>query len=212
MEPLRERLTYANVTASLALFLALTGAGYAAGRIHGSELEARSVAGKKLKRNTVTRREVRESSLRVVPEARLASTARSADRARSAGMAANAQRLDGLDAGQLRITCPSGLAYEAAVCIEPTARPAQTYGAAVATCSVDGRRLPTHNELQALLARGAITVASGGEFTSNVAESRAVAGQLDVVVVTDDTGAAAFVPAGGTTAPRAFRCVEPRSN
>lgn len=212
MKALRMRLTYANVIASLALFLALTGAGYAAGRIHGSELKNRTVAGEKLKRNTVTGREVREPTLRTVPSARVARAALTSGRARRADSAANADRLDGLDASQLRVACLSGLLYDAAVCVEATARAAEPYTSAVTSCAAAGRRLPTHNELQALLARGAITVAAGGELTSSVAESRATPGQLDVVVVTDDTGAAAFVPTSGTGAARAFRCVEPRSN
>jgi hypothetical protein len=203
---LRQRLTYANVTASLALFLALTGAGYAAGRIQGSQLAKRSVAGVKLKRDTITGREVRESRLGMVRSARFAGTAEKAITAEIS------KRLAGFYPESFRVACPTGFLYDAGVCAEPATRSAQPYGAAVGTCNGAGRRLPTHNELQALLARGAVAVASGGELTSSVAESRSVPGQLDVVVVTDDSGGAAFVPAGGTSAPRAFRCIEPRSN
>ena len=62
---MRKRLVHrpspAAVVAVVALFVALGGTGYAVSRIDGSQLEPRSVAGKKLKRDTVTRKEVDES-------------------------------------------------------------------------------------------------------------------------------------------------------
>lgn len=60
---LRPRLTYANVVASLALFLALGGSAYAVGQINGKSVVNRSITGKKLKADTVTGKEVRESTL-----------------------------------------------------------------------------------------------------------------------------------------------------
>ena len=195
MRALKTKITYANVTATLAVVLALTGVGYAAGRIHGSELAKRSVAGVKLKKNTVTGKEVRESRLRRVPRARRAN---------------NAARVDGFDAADLRIQCASGLVYAAGVCFETAERPAQVYRLAVPTCQAESRRLPTHNELQAFLSRDDVSVAEGGELTSNLTQSPS--NELNVVVMTDDTGNATFVPAGGTSSPHAFRCVEPRAN
>ena len=59
----RPRLTYANVAASLALFLALGGSAYAVSQINGKNLVNRSVAGKKLKADTLTGNEIRESTL-----------------------------------------------------------------------------------------------------------------------------------------------------
>jgi hypothetical protein len=59
MEKLRAKLTYANVIATLALFLALGGgAAYAA-----SSLEKNSVGTKQLKRNAVTAAKVKDGSL-----------------------------------------------------------------------------------------------------------------------------------------------------
>ncbi len=73
---LRRRASYANVTATLALVLALTGgAAYAASHISGSQLKKRSVAGAKLKKNTVTGTEVNESKLGKVPRAANADSA-----------------------------------------------------------------------------------------------------------------------------------------
>ena len=67
MRRIRLRLTYANVVASLALFLALGGSAYAVSKISGSTLVNRSVAGKKIKADTLTGREIRESTLGACP-------------------------------------------------------------------------------------------------------------------------------------------------
>jgi hypothetical protein len=48
----RPRLSYANVTATLALVLAVAGTSYAATQINGKNLKNRSVAAKKLKKNS----------------------------------------------------------------------------------------------------------------------------------------------------------------
>jgi len=67
--------------ALVALFVALGGTSYAVSRIDGRHLMTASVSGKKLKRNTLGTREIRESSLAKVP------AAVRADRATSAGVA-----------------------------------------------------------------------------------------------------------------------------
>jgi hypothetical protein len=70
----RKRLSYANVTATLALAIAVgTGGAWAAGQlIDGKILKNRSVAGKKLKKDTVTGKEVKEKTLAKVPKAKVA--------------------------------------------------------------------------------------------------------------------------------------------
>jgi hypothetical protein len=85
------RLTYANVVSSICLFILLGGSAYAAAKINGSQIKNRTVAGKKLKLNTVTGNEVDESKLGQVP------SADSAVEAEGAQFAGNAQRLGGLD-------------------------------------------------------------------------------------------------------------------
>ena len=100
---MRARLSYANVTATIALVAALgTGGAYAANSISGKELKPRSVPGKKLIRNSVTGKEVRESRLAKVRRARNAD--RLGGQAASAFLgagakAADADKLDGIDAG-----------------------------------------------------------------------------------------------------------------
>ena len=61
---MRKHLSYANVAATLALILAVgTGGAWAASQIDGSQLNDRSVGGRKLKEHTVTGTEVKQSSL-----------------------------------------------------------------------------------------------------------------------------------------------------
>jgi hypothetical protein len=186
----RQRLTYANVMSTLAVFIALGGSSYAAFTINGKRIQNRSIAAKKIKRNSLTRREIRESRLTVL-------------RARSA------ERLSGFTADQLRVHCPHDTFAIADVCVERTPHAPSSYGSAVIQCSLvgtpagPGRRLPTHGELRAAL--GAFTLAAGGELTSNVYPS-ANPGQVDVLFVTDQVGSAALTPNTAAGA-KAYRCV-----
>jgi len=194
---LRQRLTYANVMSTLAVFIALGGSSYAAITISGSSIENRSIPPKKLKRDSITGKEIRESRLSRVP------------RARTAG------RLGRFTAADLRVRCPSDTFPIADVCVERTSRAATPYGSAVLQCAQvgtpagPGRRLPTHGELRASLT--AVTLTPGGELTSNVYPSGTDAERLDVLVVIDQVGSITLAPntaAGG----RAYRCVADPSN
>jgi hypothetical protein len=199
---LYRRLNYANVVATLALFVALGGSSYAVTKISGSQLKNRSVAGKKLKRNTLGTRQIKESRLRTVPRA------------------GNANRLNGFDSGQLVsrlvLRCPEGTLAAADVCVETQARPATTYSDAVGQCALSdgppggGRRLPSYNELRVAIGFDPIQLAPGGELTSQVQPSASPVG-YDVLVLTDEAGSVAAVP-GGFDGRRAFRCVvDPRN-
>ncbi len=64
MEAVRKRLTYANVVASLALFLALGGgAVWAAGKVGSKGLKANAVTAGKIKRNAVTNSKIRGNAV-----------------------------------------------------------------------------------------------------------------------------------------------------
>lgn len=101
---LRRHLSYANVMASIAVFVALGGVGYAASTINGNKLINETVAGKKLKNGTLTSKQVKansltgeainESSLGPVPAAQTATTAGSAKTADSAKTANSATTAD----------------------------------------------------------------------------------------------------------------------
>jgi len=189
---LRHNLTYANVMSTVAVFVALGGSSYAALRISGKSIEKRSIPAKKLERNSITSKEVRESRLHRVPRAKVA------------------DRLGGFSVGELKVRCPGDTFPTSDVCVERAPRAATPYGSAVLQClqvgtpAAPGRRLPTHGELMAALT--AVTLAPGGELTSDVYPSSAEPGRLDVLYVIDQVGSVALTPNTGAGA-KAYRCV-----
>jgi hypothetical protein len=77
---LRPRLTYANVTATLALFVALGGGAYAATALPANsvgtkQLKNNAVVSAKIKRHTITGADINESTLSTVPSAKVADAA-----------------------------------------------------------------------------------------------------------------------------------------
>jgi hypothetical protein len=192
---LRARLNYANVVATLALFIALGGSSYAVSEISGSQIRNASIAGKKLKRNTIGGKRIKESRLATVPSAR------------------NAGLLGGLSAQDLLLRCPQGTLAAADVCLETQARPPANYTSAVITCGGTdgpprpGRRLPTHGELRRAFDLDQMgPIAPGGELTSDVYPSSSSPGSLDVLYMTDEAGSVGLVR-NGPGGEKAFRCV-----
>jgi hypothetical protein len=191
---LRARLSYANVVATLALFVALGGSSYAVSQISGSQIRNGSISGKKLKRNTIGGKQIKESRLGTVPRAR------------------NAGRLGGLTAQQLLLRCPKGTLAAADVCVETQRRAPAIYDTAVLQCGGTdgpprpGRRLPTHGELRQAFTFQQIQIAAGGELTSDVYPSGASPGQVEVLYMTNELGNVGLVP-DGPGGEKAFRCV-----
>jgi hypothetical protein len=68
-----------------------------------------------------------------------------------------------------RSTCPSGTQKFAHVCIETTARAADTFTNASSTCASAQRRLPTSAELDAFRQQSGVSIGEGvnPEWTSN---------------------------------------------
>jgi hypothetical protein len=192
LRALLNRLTYANVVATLALFLALGGTGaYAVSKITGHDIQKHSLTGRQFKANSIGGRVVKESSLHAVPRAQ------------------NAARLAGQPATRFLDSCPADTIPVSDVCIELQTHPAEAYRQAVFFCSlVDnreraGRRLPTHQELMAALAQPQIQLAAGGELTAEVYPSSS-AGKLDVLYVSEENGAVGLIP---EDTAKSFRCV-----
>jgi hypothetical protein len=67
---LRRRPSPAMIVALIALFVALGGSVYAAGRLSGESIKKRSLPGNRIVKNDVTGKEVKESALGKVPNAR----------------------------------------------------------------------------------------------------------------------------------------------
>ena len=86
-------LSYANVMASVAVFVALGGGAYAAVQVNGKDIQNHTITGKKIKRNTLGSKQIKESRLGEVPSAsraKYATKAGSADTATSASSATRA--------------------------------------------------------------------------------------------------------------------------
>jgi FtsP/CotA-like multicopper oxidase with cupredoxin domain len=84
-EALKRRLTFANVVAVLALFVALGGTVYAATKIDGTQIRKASIPGNRLADNSLTGKQIRERSLSSVPVAARALQANSAVNAAELG-------------------------------------------------------------------------------------------------------------------------------
>src|SRR4051812_48733391 len=64
LDPIRARLTYANITATLALFIALGGSSYAAIAITGRDVRDHSLTGRDIAAGSVGSTEIRNGSIR----------------------------------------------------------------------------------------------------------------------------------------------------
>ncbi len=212
MKHIRSRLSYANVMATIAVFVALGGSSYAALRIGSADIVDNSIrsadvrngaiTGRDVATNALTGRDIAEGQIGRVPRARVAS------------------RLTAAGVTQLRLQCPTGTELAAGLCFETPAHAQATYDTAARFCgatNAGNRRLPSHAELVAYFAGGG-DIAPGGELTSSVFESRSVPGRLDVVVLTSEAGDATFAPAvplnasGGGTVRLPYRCVTTPTN
>jgi hypothetical protein len=199
---IRQRLTYANVMSTLAVFIALGGSSYAALQIDSADIANNSVRGVDVRDRTLGERDVKRNALggRSIRESRLGRVPR----------ARRADRLGALTAADVLLKCPSGTYAIADVCVETTSRAPSAYGTAVGECAATGRppgpgrRLPTHGELRAALT--AVQLAAGGELTSEVLPSSTTPGNVDVLYVTDQVGSVGITP-NTLAGAKAFRCV-----
>lgn len=191
---LRRKLSYANVMATLAVFIALGGTSYATLQITGRDISNRSLGGQELQSNSVGGRPIKESRLGTVPRAR------------------NADRVNGLTAARLLVRCPADTVPVSDVCVETTSRSPAPYTLAAGTCEIVntprtlGRRLPNHDELMTAIGDYGITLADGGELTRNVYPSATSPTHLEVLYVTDDVGSVALT-SNTAAGAKAFRCV-----
>jgi hypothetical protein len=100
MKHFRGRITSAHVIALIALFVAMGGTVYAAGKINGRTIKTGSIPGNRLARNGVTGAQVNEGTLGQVPSAANAAnatnagSANNADRAKTASNAVHANTAD----------------------------------------------------------------------------------------------------------------------
>jgi hypothetical protein len=199
IQALGKRLTYANVMATLAVFIALGGSSYAALSVTGRNVKNSSLTFRDLRRDTLGGSRINESRLGTVRSAR------------------NADRLNGVTVERLLVRCPEGTFPVSNVCVETAARGPAPYGTAAVICegtdrnAGPGRRLPSHDELMTAIGEPGVALATGGELTRNVYPSGSVAGEVDVLFVSSNAGSVGITPNTAAGA-KAFRCVaDPRN-
>ena len=104
-------LSYANVMATVAVFIALGGGAYAAFHLPRNSVKSKhivngQVKSKDVKDNGLTGTDVLESSLGPVPNATAAASADEANHATSADTATSAGSVDGMSVGKVNYTAP----------------------------------------------------------------------------------------------------------
>jgi hypothetical protein len=114
-------------------------------KINGKNLKDRTVAAKKLKKNTLTGTEINEAKLGKVPFAGLADNATNAT---NATHATDANTVGGQAPSSFKLSCPQDTTAVIGQCFETALRPAENWSGANKTCGSVGRRLPTLSELE----------------------------------------------------------------
>lgn len=191
MKRLTDRLNYANVMATIAVFIALGGSAYAASKINGKAIKVKSIPGNRLKPNTVTGAQVNESTLAQVP------SAVQANMATTATSAANATTVNGHTA-----ECKAGTQPFAGSCWESAARPAATQPAAATACTGLGGTLPSASDLVAF--SKVATLSAGDEWTGEI---NSVTSENVFTVITVSPDGKVNLDAPSDT--KEYRCVLP---
>jgi hypothetical protein len=173
MRRIKDRLTYANVMATLALFVALGGSSYAAVKLSGSNIRSRSIPASKIKKNSLGAAEIREAKLAKVP---------AAGRADSSAAADTAQKLGGQDPAAFKLACPAGTSRVGGQCFETSLRTALAMWAASEDCVAAGRRLPTFAELEGARRNGFPGLGNGNDYELSSTYYQDTAGEHVVAV------------------------------
>ena len=146
LSKIRSSLTYGNVMATIAVFLALGGGAYAA-----FKLPTNSVGAKQIKANAVTSKKVRNGSLLAgdfkAGQLRAGPQGPKGDTGPSTGAAGGA--LTG-NYPNPALACPPATKHQGGSCVELTDRAAADWATAADTCAAAGRRLGTPAEVWAL--------------------------------------------------------------
>lgn len=214
MRKLIRRPSPAMLIALLALFVTLGGTGYAvtalpknsvgekqirkaavtsqkirANAVRSGDIANNTIIGRDVRAGALGPREIAESKLRTVPRATVADT------------------FAGLTPAQffqrLGLQCPAGTVAAYAGCFEDATRPPMSWGFAVATCNLAGRRLPTFADLVAYYGLSK-PVPSGGELTASTGPEDGV--NVATVVLSNTGTTVEYVDSAGN-AQRAFRCM-----
>jgi hypothetical protein len=151
----RRNLSYANVMATVAVFIALGGTAAAvkvtlkANQVKAKNIKAGAVTEPKLANNAVTGAKIKDGAVGIA------------------------------EAGNsLHQTCPSGTTYQQGGCLENASRSAADWNTARTTCYGVAARLPDTAEMATFFARGG-SVAGSGEWTTDLADGTPLATRFD---------------------------------
>lgn len=178
---LREKLTYANVVATAALFLALSGGAYAALRV-----PPHSVGARQLKAQAVTQGKVADGAITGAKVADASLTRSDIDLAALGTVPSALSASDATDAGSVtghQAACPSGTILIRGVCFDSRPNPeAPNLEAAALACAGKGGYLPTPMQLYS--ARGSLGVyASEAQFTDSLFRDQPGSNEYLTIVV-----------------------------
>jgi hypothetical protein len=212
---LRSCLSYSNVVATIALFIALGGASYAVLHVSSSDVADNSLRSRDIRNNTLRSRDVRDRTIRErdVQRNGLTSGAIKESALSTVPRASDAGRVGGLTADDLRLKCPGGTLAKAGVCIETSPRSPEGFASAAERCSQSGRGLPTFAQLDPF-ARSSGPLPqpewTGSVYRNTDQPGSTLAEQLEAVLL----GGVGDVSYGLVNSPaqHAFRCVALPSN
>ena len=211
---LRSHLSYANVVATAALFIALGGTSYAALKIGSDDVTNNSLRSEDVRNDTLRGRDIRNRSLQA-RDLRRNSLGSGAIKETALGTvpnAADAERLGGATAQDLKVSCPPDTVARAGVCIERSARAPDGLLGASDVCDAAGRALVTMPQLDRFArVNGPLP---SKEWTASVYRNPANGStdveQLEAVVL--DGGGAPSYDRVYLAVQHAFRCVALPSN
>jgi hypothetical protein len=147
MEKVKARLTYANVMATIAVFVALGGGAYAA-----KAVTKNSVTSKSVKNGTLQSLDVKDGSLQ------------------GADVAADTLTGGNINESTLSVSlpCPAGTTKAGGICFDSTERSAQGLSGAMDVCAQANRFLPSVAELRTLHVQAGVSV--NGEQASDLGQ------------------------------------------
>ena len=146
-------MTYANLVATLALFVALGGTSYAVLHIRSDDVVDNSLRSRDIRNNTARSRDVRNRTLQA-RDLRRNSLGSGVIKESALGpvpVAIEATRLGGVSVDDLRVKCPPDTVAKAGVCIESSPRSPDGFLGAINHCDQAGRGLVTMPQLDRFL-------------------------------------------------------------
>jgi hypothetical protein len=201
LQRLRQHLTYANVTATLALFVALGGSSYAVIRVGSKEIVNNSVRSSDIRNNGLRSSDIRNRTIKGRDIAK-DSLGGSAIAEGELGPVREARLLDGKSVFSLTVKCSSDTLRAGGGCIEASVRPAASYFTATNQCQQVHGWLPSYAELLA----GGVAGEPQPEWTSDLFRTDTVT----EVLLVGQAGVSTGQIDGPETHP--FRCTLPLSN